>query len=311
MISLVSRTAFDLLAGSQNLERLAARFGMRRPDSFARRFIAGETIEEAIAAARAVESRGLTHTLDYLSERITTTTEADQSTRAYLALMDRARTAAIDRHITVRLTQLGVTVDRATSVDNIRRILDAAGSSGFFVQLETERSPSPQVTLDIFETMWTQGYRHVGIAIHSHLRRSAADVASLNQRGARVRLVKGGFAESKAVAYRTKSEVDASFLDLMRTLLTDGTLPAIATHDPAMIAATREFASSRHVPPDQYEFQIPYGVRRDVQVSLAQNGLKVRVVIPFGRAWYQYVMRRLGERPANVGVALRSLLRDG
>jgi proline dehydrogenase len=147
--------------------------------------------------------------------------------------------------------------------------------------------------------------------IHSHLRRSAADVARLNQCGARVRLVKEGFAESKGVAYRSRSEVDASFVDLMRMLLMNGTYPAIATHDPAMIAAIREFACSRHISPNQYEFQIPYGVRRDLQASLAQDGLRVRVCIPFGRAWYQYVMRRLGERPANVGFALRSLLRDG
>jgi proline dehydrogenase len=311
MINLVSRTAFDLLASSQGLERLAARYAMRRPNSFARRFIAGENVDEAIAAARAVESTGLMQTLDYLGERVSSTADADLSTRAYLSLMDRVRAAAIDRDLTVKLNQLGLAIDRATSVDNLRRILDAAAASAFFVRIDVERVPFTQVALDIFETIWQQGYRNVGIVVQSCMRRSAGDVMRLNQLSARVGLVKGGFTESKSVAYRDKSKVDASFIELMRTLLAGGTYPTIATHDPAMVAATCAFARSRNVTSDRFEIQLPFGVRRDLQANLAQDGFRARVCIPFGPAWYQYVMRRLGERPANVGFALKSLLKEG
>ena len=244
MIGHVSKAFFHALAGNQTLKHLASRHGMRRPNSFARRFIAGESIEEAIAAARALEKSGLTQTLDLLGESVRTMTEADVATRAYLALIDRVVEAGIGRNMSLKLTQLGLTTDRATCVDNLRRILDRGGAHDFFVRVDMEESSYTQVTLDVFETMWQQGYRNVGIVLQAYLRRTAADAARMNELGARVRLVKGAYKEPKAVAYQRKADVDAAFVEIARLLLERGTYPALATHDPEMISSARKFAAA-------------------------------------------------------------------
>jgi proline dehydrogenase len=310
MIDRVSRAVFHALAGSSTLRHLASRYGLRGRDGFARRFIAGERVEEAIAAAQAVERAGLSQTLDYLGESVATTAEADQATRAYLNIIETISGTSIGRNLSLKLTQLGLTIDRATCVDNLRRILDAAGQHGFFVRIDMENSPFTQVTLDVFETIWQQGYRNAGVVLQSYLPRSVADARRMNELGARVRLVKGAYKEPRSVAYQRKQEVDDAFLEIMRILLDGGTFPAIATHDPAMIDASRRHAAERGLAPARYEFQMLYGIRRDLQASLASAGYGVRVYIPFGREWFAYFMRRLGERPANVGFVMRSLLRD-
>ena len=310
MIDALSKAFFQTLARSRNLKRLASRYGMRRPDGFARRFIAGETIDEAIAVARTLEGQGLSVTLDYLGESVGTIPEADAATRAYLGVMERIAAAGITRNISLKLTQLGLTIDRATCVDNLRRILDAGVTRDFFVHVDMENSPYTDVTLDVFETMWQQGYRNAGTVLQSYLRRSEADAARLNRLGARVRLVKGAYNEPREVAYPSKADVDAAFVRLTRLLLVDGHYPAIATHDPVMIEATRAFARERGIASDRYEFQMLYGIRRDLQASLLAAGYRVRVYVPFGREWFPYFMRRLGERPANVGFVVRGLLRE-
>lgn len=310
MIGQVSKAFFHLLAGSPLLKQLASRYGMRRPGSFARRFIAGEAIEEAIEAARAIEATGMTHTLDHLGESVATMAEAEGAARTYLGLVDKIVAAGIGRNISLKLTQLGLTIDRATSVDNLRRILDAGAAHDFFVRIDMEDSPFTSVTLDIFETMWQQGYRNVGTVLQSYLRRSMDDARRLNALGARVRLVKGAYQEPHSVAYQKKSEVDASFVEIMQVLLAEGAFPAIATHDPAMIEATRRFAAERQIPPDRYEFQMLYGIRRDLQAQLTADRHRMRVYVPFGREWFPYFMRRLGERPANVGFVVRSLFAE-
>jgi proline dehydrogenase len=310
MIGHVSKAFFHTLAGSRTLKHLASRYGMRSTRSFARRFIAGESIEEAIVAARAIEASGLTQTLDFLGESVRTMAEADTATRAYLAMIDRIVDAGIGRNISLKLTQLGLTIDRATCVDNLRRILDSARTHDFFVRVDMEDSPYTQVTLEVFETMWQQGYRNVGIVLQAYLRRSAADAARMNELGARVRLVKGAYQEPATVAYQRRMEVDAEFVEIMRLLLERGTYPAFATHDPDMIAATRTFASSRGIATDRFEFQMLYGIRRDLQSQLRTAGYRVRVYVPFGREWFPYFMRRLGERPANVGFVIRGLLQE-
>jgi proline dehydrogenase len=310
MIGAVSKAFFHALAGSPPLKSLASRYGMRHPGSFARRFIAGETVQEAIAAARAIEGAGLTHTLDYLGESVGSIAAADQATRAYLGVLQAIADAGIGRNISLKLTQLGVVVDRATSVDNLRRILDAASVHDFFVRIDMENSPLTSVTLDVLETMWQQGYRNVGIVLQSCLRRSPADARRMNELGVRVRLVKGAYREPKTVAYQAKADVDAAFISLMEILLTDGTYPAIATHDQAMIRATRSFAASTGITSDRWEFQMLYGVRRNLQSSLASAGYRMRIYIPFGTDWFPYFMRRLGERPANVAFVVRSVLGD-
>ena len=186
--------------------------------------------------------------------------------------------------------------------------MDGAQAHDFFVRVDMEQSRFSQVTLEIFETMWQQGYRNAGIVLQSYLRRSLADTRRMNELGARVRLVKGAYREPKAVAYQRKAEVDAAFVRIMKTLLAGGTYPAIATHDPSMIEQTRAFAAEQGIDSSRYEFQMLYGIRRDLQTSLLRGGYKVRVYVPFGREWFPYFMRRLGERPANIGFVIRSVL---
>jgi proline dehydrogenase len=310
MLDSIAKAAFHTLAGSSTLKRLASRYGMRGPDGFARRFIAGERVDEAIAAAERVERAGLSHTLDYLGESVATIPEADQAARSYVGIVDTISRTGIGRNLSLKLTQLGLTIDRATCVDNLRRILDAAAPHGFFVRIDMENSPFTQVTLDVFETIWQQGYRGVGVVLQSCLLRSAADAARMVELGARVRLVKGAYKEPRAVAYPRKTQVDQAFVEIMRLLLDRGTFPAIATHDPAMIDATRAYAAGRGIPSDRFEFQMLYGIRRDLQTTLAAEGFGMRVYIPFGREWFPYFMRRLGERPANVGFVVKSLLHE-
>jgi proline dehydrogenase len=311
MLQAVSKTFFSLLAGSQSLKRIASRYGMRARGGFARRFIAGETVEEAIDAARQIQANGLHVTLDYLGESVASIAAADAATRAYLAVVDTIVASGIERNISLKLTQLGLTIDRATCVDNLRRILDGTAAKDFFVRIDMENAPYTGVTLDVFETMWQQGYRNVGVVLQSYLPRSEEDAARMNALGARVRLVKGAYNEPREAAYQSKADVDASFVRIMRVLLTGGFYPAIATHDPAMIGATRAFAAERGIDPANYEFQMLYGIRRDLQTGLTSDGLRVRVYVPFGREWFPYFMRRLGERPANIGFVIRGVLAEG
>ena len=301
---------FFALSRSATLKRLASRYGMSTKDSFARRFIAGEAVEEAIDAARDLQARGMLITLDYLGESVRTMDEATAATREYVRLIDVLVAAGIERNISLKLTQLGVGIDRATCIDNMRRILDPAQRHGFFVRIDMENSPWTDVTLDVFETLWQQEYRGVGIALQAYLHRTEADVRRMNTLGARVRLVKGAYKEPPTVAFPEKARVDANFLALTRLLLDEGTYPAIATHDEALIAATRAHAAERGIGSDRYEFQMLYGIRRDLQAALVREGYRMRVYVPFGRQWFPYFMRRLGERPANVGFVLRGMLNE-
>jgi proline dehydrogenase len=309
MLANASKTFFHLLAKSDALKSVASRYGMRSPTAFARRFIAGETVEEAIAAARALESRGLLHTLDYLGESVSTLTEAEAATRDYLRVADAVTQAGIIRNLSLKLTQLGLDVDRASAVDNLRKILER--SDGFFIRIDMESSAYTQVTLDIFEMLWDQGYRNIGIVLQADLLRTEADEERIGRLGARVRLVKGAYREPKAVAYQKKADVDAEYAKLVRRLLERGHYPAIATHDVNMIDVAREHAAKLQLGADAFEFQMLYGIRRDLQASLVKDGYRVRVYVPFGRQWFPYFMRRLGERPANVGFVVRGLAAEG
>ena len=266
MLGALSKTFFHGLAGSTTLKRAASTYGLRSPRSFARRFIAGETIEEAIDAVREVESRGMRHTLDHL--------------------------------------------DRSLALDNLRRILDQAAAHGFFVRIDMENSPYTDATLDLFERVWTQGYREVGVVLQSALHRSERDLEHVIALGASVRLVKGAYQEPQAIAHQDKADVDAAFVRMMRVLLERGHRPAIATHDAAIIDAAKALATELDVKPDRYEFQMLYGIRRDLQTSLTSSGYRMRIYVPFGREWFPYFMRRLGERPANVLFVLGNLVRE-
>lgn len=306
MIDAASKAFFHSIARIDLLRRLASRFGMR-PGGFARRFIAGETVEEAIAAVRNLPAEGLGLTLDYLGESVATYDEAQAASEEYVRILDAIVRAGIERNVSLKLTQLGLDVDRATAVDNMRRILEPADQHGFFVRIDMENSPYTDQTLQVLETLRQQGHRHVGTVIQSCLSRSPGDVERLNALGVRVRLVKGAYKEPKTVAFPKKEEVDAAFVQLMRGLLDGGEYPAIATHDPAMIDATKQYAREKGYASDRFEFQMLYGIRRDLQSSLVSEGYRVRVYVPFGRQWFPYFMRRLGERPANVAFVLKGI----
>jgi proline dehydrogenase len=310
MYAASSKALFLALSRSAALKRLASKYGMSKPDSFARRFIAGETIEEAIEAARALQARGLHLTLDYLGESVTSAAEAAAATREYVRLIEVIVASGIERNISLKLTQLGVDVDRATCVDNLRRILDPAQRHGFFVRIDMENSPYTAVTLEVFETMWQQQYRNLGVALQALLYRTENDVRRMNELGARVRLVKGAYKEPAAVAHQHKADVDAAFSQLTRLLLDHGTYPAIATHDERLIEDARAYAQQRGVARDRFEFQMLYGIRRDLQATLLSRGYLMRVYVPFGQEWFPYFMRRLGERPANVSFVIRGILSE-
>jgi proline dehydrogenase len=307
MLDAASKSLFHTLAGSRTLKTLATRYGLSRPSSFARRFIAGETVDDAIEAARASEARGMKLTLDYLGESVATLKEADTAAREIVQILDRIAQSGIERNVSLKLTQLGLDVDRATCTDNLRRILEPAEKHGFFIRIDMESSAYTDLTLDIFETLWRHGSHGMGVVLQSALYRSTNDMERMNALGARIRLVKGAYKEPKPVAYQNKADVDAAYLRLMRVLLEKGHYPAIATHDPAIIDATKRFAAERGIAPDRFEFQMLYGIRRDLQASLTAEGYTMRVYIPFGREWFPYFMRRLAERPANVTFVLRNL----
>jgi proline dehydrogenase len=308
MLDSASKAVFHLIAQSQTLKKLASRYGMRRPTSFARRFIAGETVAEAIDAARAVEARGMDVTLDLLGESVLNLDGADAATRDYLAMIEAMIASGVGRNISLKLTQLGLDVDKASAIDNLRKILERAEPAGFFVRIDMENSPYTEVTLEIFETLWRHGCRHLGVVLQSALFRSEKDLARVNALGGRVRLVKGAYKEPKTVAYPKKADVDAAYARMLKTLLIDGHYPAIATHDPAMIDLARTVAREHDIASDRFEFQMLYGVRRDLQTMLVKAGYRVRIYIPFGREWFPYFMRRLGERPANVAFVIRGIV---
>jgi proline dehydrogenase len=310
MIDTLSKASFHALAGSRILKRLASRHGMARPHSFARRFIAGETLEEAIAAARAVEAGGLTLTLDYLGESVATFEAAEAATCAYLRIVDAVVASGITRNISLKPTQLGLDLDHDRCLRNLRRIVEQARAHEFFVRIDMENSPYVEVTLQIFETLWAEGFSNVGVVLQSALHRSEADLRRMNALGARVRLVKGAYKEPPVVAWQLKADVDAAYIRMMAVLLREGRFPALATHDTAIIAAAQTFATTHGIAPDTFEFQMLYGIRRDLQASLTAAGYRMRVYIPFGREWFPYFMRRLGERPANIGFVLRGIFSE-
>jgi proline dehydrogenase len=214
------------------------------------------------------------------------------------------------RNISVKLTQLGLEVDKATAIDNLRRVLDVAAQERFFVRIDMEGSDYTGVTLDIFEEVWRIGPQNFGVVIQAYLYRSEADLDRVIDLGARVRLVKGAYREPKDVAFQSDADVDAAFLKLMRRLITKGVYPAIATHDPELIEETQRFAAGKNLGKDAFEFQFLYGIRRDLQLALVKAGHQVRVYVPFGEDWFPYFMRRLAERPENVSFVVRNLFRE-
>ncbi|HEV2359745.1 MAG TPA: proline dehydrogenase family protein [bacterium] len=286
----------------------------------ARRFIAGERLDEALDTIRRLNREGLSATLDFLGEDTTSRARAEASGDAYLTIVDALRAQSppgggVDNNLSLKLTQLGLAVDPETCGRLLRRILDRAAGPvqtgiPMFVRIDMESSAHTEATLRLFQALWAEGRRNVGLVIQAYLYRSPADLALLNTLGAGVRLVKGAYDEPPAVAFPRKAEVDAAFARLTETLLLKGTYPAIATHDEQLIDHARRTAEAAGIAAGRFEFQMLYGIRRDLQAALRRRGYRVRVYVPFGEEWYPYFMRRLAERPANVGFVVRSLVRE-
>jgi proline dehydrogenase len=278
---------------------------------FASRFVAGETIEEAVEATQELAGRGITASLDFLGESVTMESEAVAARDQYLEMLDRLAAARQQVNVSVKLTQMGLDISEDLCYANMERILDKAAALRGFVRLDMESSEYTQKTLDFFTQRLYQKYReHCGVVIQSALRRSERDIEDLIALRARVRLCKGAYLEPPDVAFPEKKDVDKNYLLLLERLLLKGNYPGIATHDEAIIRHARQFAQTQGIEPERYEFQMLYGIRRDLQVRLRQTGYNMRVYIPFGTQWYPYLMRRLAERPANIAFILGNLVRE-
>ena len=283
----------------------------RMARKFASRFVAGETIDEAVKAAQELRQRSITVSLDLLGESVTVESEAIAARDQYLDMLDRMAAASLEVNVSVKLTQMGLDISEGLCHANMVRILDKARHHRGFVRLDMESSDYTQRTLSFFTDRLNSAYGgHSGVVIQSALRRSEGDINDLIRLQARVRLCKGAYLEPPTVAFPDKKDVDRNYVVLMERLLTDGNYPGIATHDEAIIRHAREFTRRRQIGPERFEFQMLYGVRRDLQAKLRQAGYNVRVYIPFGSQWYPYLMRRLAERPANIAFILGNLVRE-
>jgi proline dehydrogenase len=284
----------------------------RLAKKFASRFVAGETIADAVAAARELHGRGITASLDMLGESVSNPAEAEQARDSYLAMLRAMQSAGVEVNVSVKPTQMGLDIDPELCERNIKAILSLARELSGFVRLDMEGSAYTQKTLDFFNHKLYADYATTtGVVIQAALRRSTADIADLVRTHSRVRLCKGAYLEKPDVAFPEKQDVDAHYTRLMEQLLLHGNYPGIATHDERIIAEARAFVAQHNIPRDRFEFQMLYGVRRDLQDQLARDGYRIRVYIPFGTQWYPYLMRRLAERPANIVFILGNVLKEG
>jgi len=275
----------------------------------ASRFIAGEELEDALRAVRRLNSEGFMVTLDCLGESVHEAATAEAACQTYLQLLDRLAAEKLDPHVSVKLTQLGLAIDEGLARRNLARLAESAARHHNFMRVDMEGSAFTDATLRVFCSV--NAPRDVlGIAIQSYLHRTEADVDELLKRGVRIRLVKGAYKEPPEIAFARKRDVDRNYQKLTEKLLASGIYHAIATHDERLIAATERFARARGISPESFEFQFLYGIRRQLQRALIQQGWRVRLYVPYGREWYAYFMRRLAERPANLFFLMRNLLRQ-
>ena len=294
------------LAAHPRVEGLVRKSGFSR--GLVRRFIAGEDLDAALGAARRIADQGLTTTLDQLGENVATADEARTAVGSYVEILRRMAAAGLEPNISVKLTMLGLDLGDDVARENMLRILAVAREVAGFVRIDMEGSAYTERTIAITEALHDWFPAEVGTVIQSYLRRSADDVERMIRRNARVRLVKGAYAEPAAVAFQDRREVDAAYDRLSARLLAGGTYPAIATHDPALIRAAKDHAARLGIAPERWEFQMLYGVRRDEQAALKAAGYRVRVYVPYGTQWYPYFTRRIAERPANALFVLRQLV---
>jgi len=294
------------LSESKGFAQWVTRNAMTRRMSH--RFVAGETLDEALEAARACNEQGMLATLDYLGENVSTTADAQKARDAYLEIFDRIAREKLNANVSCKLTQLGLDLSSEFCEGLVLSIAERAASYDSFLRIDMEGSPYTERTIELVRRVRAQTPA-VGTVIQSYLYRSENDVNQLLGVGCRIRLCKGAYKEPVDVAYPRKSDVDANYVRLMRMLLPSGFYHGIATHDPQMIAQTIRWAAEKQISKDDFEFQMLYGIRKDLQRRLVRDGYRLRIYIPYGQDWFPYVMRRLAERPANLSFFLRNLFR--
>ncbi len=290
---------FDFVKGNSVARKMASRF------------VAGETPDMAIEAVTEINSTNLTASLDLLGESVTNEQEAVSARVEIVDVLERIKETGVDANVSIKLTQMGLDLDLDSCAGNMRALLEVARKHDIFVRIDMESSQYTERTLTLFrEQLYPEFGDLVGVVIQTCLYRAAQDVEDLINQGARVRLVKGAYAELASVAFPDKRDVDATYVTLTERLLSEGNYPAIATHDESLIDHARTYARERDIGPERFEFQMLYGVRRDLQQSLRQAGYNVRVYVPYGTQWYPYLMRRLAERPANIAFMIGNVLKE-
>jgi proline dehydrogenase len=305
---MVTRSALIYLSRQEWLKEFASRFGLFK--KLTTRFIAGENIDEAVAAIRDLNAHGCTASFDHLNESVGTIAETESEVREYLDVLARIDETGIDSNVSIKLSQFGLVIDPELAYRNARRIVADAAGRGNFVRVDMEGSNVTQATIDLFKRLRGEfGLNDVGIVLQSYLFRTADDARELLKVPARIRLCKGAYNEPPEVAYPAKKDVDDNYVRVMQLLLASGVYHGIATHDPKMIEATIQFAQREGIGKEAFEFQMLYGIRRDLQDQLARDGYRMRVYVPYGKHWYPYFMRRLAERPANIWFVLRNMLK--
>lgn len=303
---MLTRSALIYLSRQEGLKEFAARFSLFR--KLTTRFIAGETIDEAIAAIREINAHGCTASFDHLNEGVTNAKATEAEVAEYLNVLARIDDTGIKSNVSIKLTQFGLEIDPELAYRNARRIVEDAKRRGNFVRVDMEGSNVTQATLDIFNRLRSEfELNDVGIVVQSYLYRTKEDVASLLKIPARIRLCKGAYNEPAEVAYPEKKDTDDNYVRVMKMLLSSGVYHGIATHDPKMIDATIDFTKREGIGKEAFEFQMLYGIRRDLQEKLARDGYGMRVYVPYGKHWYPYFMRRLAERPANIWFVLKNI----
>jgi proline dehydrogenase len=277
----------------------------------ASRFVAGETVDSAVKALRELNAAGVSATLDLLGEAVRSVAEARAARDTYLQALDWIQQVRADSHVSLKLTQMGLDIEEQDCVEHVRAIVSRAGAQGSFARIDMEGSAYTERTLALFTQRFHPEFGDsVGVVLQSYLRRTQRDVADMIALGARVRLCKGAYHEPADIAFPDKRDVDANYVACMEQLLERGNYPAIATHDARIIAQAKAFATSCGIAPTRFEFQMLFGVRRDLQRALRRDGYRIRVYVPFGDQWYPYLMRRLAERPANIAFLLSSVVKE-
>ena len=303
---MITRDALIWLSRKEGLKDFATSFGFFK--KLTTRFVAGDNIDETIPFIRQINSENATASFDHLNESVGSADEAEHEVAEYLNILAKIDETKIRSNVSIKLTQFGLGLDPELAYRNARRVVEEAHRRGNFVRVDMEDSNVTQATIDIFKRLRAEfGLNDVGIVLQSYLYRTLADAQELVKLPARIRICKGAYSEPPEVAFPDKKDVDANYVKVMQLLLSSGTYHGIATHDPKMIDATINFATREGIGKEKYEFQMLFGVRRDLQHQLARDGFNIRIYVPYGKHWYPYFMRRLAERPANIWFVLKNL----